>query len=289
MNDEPLEALGVDKETIRRRVAFFESFPETFASHIQQHDRWVHMGVTATALRSAAQFASVVDPQRARSLINRAASHYSDLGLPYGYFLRACFLESDDAVGTLFGKPSRQLFSLVSHDPAKIEDPKPLELVALTYPVQQTYLFFALSAYRDTWKEFRPNLLSLAASLLSAHAVQPIGPQGVPLQMYVVLGGLLHQIHEQKGEARTQATHILAGLTARYAESIEEARRNTYFWQNLLSSVDIVDIEIVGLARCVDRALQQASLEPLDLDRDELGALTSVGRVPMAIALELQK
>ena len=286
MNPLVLESLEVDPETVWRRVEFFESFQEKFGSRLERQDEWVRLGTAATSLRFAAQFAAMVDARRARSIISAAAHHYAILGLPYGHFLWSCFLDKDDALGTLSGKPARQLDSLVSHDLSKLEEPGPLELIALTYPVQQTYLFVAMSTHRELSAELRSPLGSLEESLL-AHEAQPIGPQGVPIHLYISLAHLLQRIHERDGEARLQAISILASMGDRYGAAIEDARKNTYLWQNLQSPVDAVDMEIAGLALVVDRALREASLNPLDLEQDALRPLSPVARVPIVVALEM--
>lgn len=296
MNQWILQALQIDSETVSRSVKFFESYGKRVApsiarpSDVSSFRDWTDGGTAATGLRFAAQFASLIEVEEARRLLNQAALLYVSLGVPYGYFLYASFVDRSDAIRSLSSDPAVQwLRRLSSHTLSDIpREPGRLDYVALSYPVQQVYLFLAMTAHSEIWREFSSELGSLRKSL-ALHNGQPVGPQGTPARAYLRVGELLQHIHHHDTEARGQAVVELANLARRYEASILEAKENHFLWSQMQSPIDIVDLDVVGLTTMVDSALEQASMERLRLRESIFEQLSDIGRIPIDIGLSIRR
>lgn len=287
IHDGAVEALGANPEVLIRSSRFFESYAENSVdARSRTSSQWLRFGTAATALRFAAQFAALVDPPRSINLVQRSASYYVNLGLPYGYFLYASFLEKNAAVESLISGPvGHWLQSLASNRIVDVpESSERLEHVALTYPVQQMYLVLAMATHYEVWVEFQSPLESLGESL-SVHGTQPIGPQSSPMSDYLGIAQVIQSIHRDSRKARYEAAVVLRRLAQRYESSILSARESPYLWDSLQTPVDIVDLDIVAMTIAVGTALERASMERLHADESPFEDLSRVALIPISVGL----
>jgi hypothetical protein len=75
------------------------------------------------------------------------------------------------------------------------------------------------------------------------HEGHPVGSMGLPLWRYWRAAQLL-----LISDLASLAREILVPLDQRYTDAVTSAQSNRYLWDNAASPVDVVDLEIVGLA-----------------------------------------
>jgi hypothetical protein len=296
MNDRLIEVLGVDPEHIARRADFYEHYAATLTEAATDEralgvaddtDGWRTAACVATALRFAAQYALLVDSQRAIRLMREAAGTYLDLGVPYGYLLLAT--ANPDAVAPRMFSDRGQL----SPSDGEARNGR-LAAAASAHPAQLTYLLLVMSGDRAVAGELREARKTLHERL-SAHSTAPVGPQSLPVDFYLAFCDTLATLNNREQRftreepLSRQIVRTLGQMGRRYEDGIKRARANQYLWEHQQAPVDIVDLDIVGMTVIADVAMEHAGM---DLNRDIRSATDespTLAMLPMYAGLELHQ
>lgn len=292
MNGEALEILGVDAELLLQRAEFFEAEGRALdegaagQQRLNTHSDWTTDACVATAYRYAAQYAILVDVSRARRLLLESAERYSALGTPYGYFLMAA--ADPERLASRIFEEGPQRMSLEYGDGAR-----PLARAALGIPVQLAYFLLSLHARGVLAREFSA-IRETAMTRARAHESTPIGPEGVPIKRYLdftdfLAADTMQGIIDEEGVVRLAQRTVagLAPLARQYAENIEQARANRYLWERLQAPVDVVDLDIAGMAALASGLASE--MRPIFADTIEglLRELSPLERVSIAAGMGL--
>ncbi len=276
--DSALRSLGLPRENALRQAQFFAAYAEMLEKsrpQSREHDRgwarvahppqrWLGLAALASAYRRAAQHATLLDTRWATRLAVRAGQAYVAAGLPFGLFLLVGVL--DDQILRDSSASSWLLTPFAT----------PAASPALQDPVQQMYLLMAAASL--PWlRDPLADTLEGAVQRLTAHDLQPIGPQRVPLGEYLDLAVIM--LYDEQGtvmQASTEVHDIAGRLAAMYraqAASLRSARRNQYLWRHGVAPVNVVDLEhlaMYGLAmRHRPWAAELSEAIAGELDRDE--------------------
>jgi len=291
MADDLLRLLQADAEHLSQRADFYEHYAQHLAEGIERERSrggaingggWRTAAYVATALRFAAQYALVVDPQRAAALLRRAADAYLDLGVSYGYLLLAT-VDPDAVAQRMFSERARAA-AMHAHDE------RPLAAAAAVHPAQLTYLLLAMSSDRIIASELQGPRRALRERL-GAHGTAVVGPQSLPLAIYVTFCDELLRLSE--GDSTQNAVQSVEPIIAPlmrmgrgYEDGIRDARINQYLWDRLQAPVDIVDLDIVGMTVLAKVAMERAGMD-LDAQVRQTTDLT-LATVPMYVGLTLR-
>jgi hypothetical protein len=290
-------ALGLNTDLLRSRVGFHLAYARNlelarsgsapsaaWARIASPQEPWRIHAMVASSYRSAAQYAALVDTRLATRLTLRAARAYIDAGVTFGLFLAAGVL-SDQAMLRSGGDEDLRILS--SQESADQEGPA-------SHPVQQAYLLLTVAA-RPTLRQFydgeSPGAL---LERLSAYALQPIGPQSVPLATYLDIARLLLEDTGASSltapatlPATGQIASQLAAVGRAQATAVRANRRNHYLWQNGIAPVNVVDLEQVALFELAAgpdprRAGQVLAQVTRLLENDEIAQLPSLAAAETA-------
>ena len=241
-----LRHLNLTPDRVREQAEFFASYAQMLERQRPTDARgdvwgrvanpgpqWLGSATLASTYRLAAQYAALVDMRRAAELAIRAALAYLDAGLPFGLFLVVGLLD-DELLRDGFVLPTlRSLLSEGSTDPA------------LADPVQQAYLLLT-AASRPWLQDNLRGTLDAIVRNLDAHDLQPIGPQSIPLVMYLNLARTMLSNELGDTEVRTVGDQ-LAAMGRTQAASLRSAMRNQYLWEHGAAPVNVVDFEYVAM------------------------------------------
>ena len=271
------ELLGLDNTTVRAQAEYYRAYARQLEGAADRDDetpwtrlsrggeRWSVSGVVATTHRLAAQFAFLVDPAGAVADFRRSAHAYLAAGSPFGLFLLAAATDDVSAADLLM--QSGHVAALDGDAERAGMDP-----VAVSDPVQQTYLLIAYTMHPVVRREVASRLSRLHVALLG-HAQHPIGPQSAPLGEYLALCAPMLEREDadladgssyaSDGESVAREPRVtIEGLVAErfgriereHARSLRIARGNRYLWDRGAAPVNYVDLELVALAAHTLRA-----------------------------------
>jgi len=272
MANELIEILGVDPEHIARRVDFYEHYAATLTEAATNErspgvavdtDGWRTSACVATALRFAAQYALLVDPQRAIRLLRGAAETYLDLGVPYGYLLLAT-AEPDAVAPRMFSDRGQS-----SSREGETRE-RPLATAASAHPAQLTYLLLVMCGDRTIASELSKPREALHQRLI-AHGTAPVGPQSLPVDFYLAFCDTLTSLNNRgqritaEDSASSRVVRTLGQMGRRYESAIQRAHVNQYLWEQQQAPVDIVDLDIVGMTVIAAVAMEHVGM---NLKRD---------------------
>jgi hypothetical protein len=320
-----VEQLQLPRELFERQASFYAGYAETLADRRAATDRepvndtwerlanprqaWQGSAAIASTYRLAAEFAVLVDTAWSIELAIRSAVAYLEAGLPFGLFLITGIL--DDR--TLLQDPQTLtgLTQLLATRSA--ESP-------MSDPVQRSYLAMTLSARPQIREALdRRASTSLDTPLsgiiegLASHALQPVGPQSVPMEAYL---GFARSIRVaewpddngsdfypgnrgrrgpwlRSGEQRNTLDDIgnrFALLARGQADALRAAMRNSYLWERGAAPVNIVDLEYVAMCGNAMRRFEQPSW-PLALGESIIEKLgdDTLAQIPIWVARRLQE
>lgn len=254
---------------------------------------WLGSATLASTYRLAAQYAALVSMPDAMRLAVRACLAYLEAGLPFGLFLAAGLLD-DSILRHPAVRP--RLFKLLSEDTGS----------ARADPVQQSYLLLAVTARPWLSRQFNQSADALL-NQLAAHDLHPVGPQSVPLAVYLDLAKtmLAYRPPEQGTESRNrekrrstdepteavigQMASQLADIGRAQADSLRRTMRNKHLWNNAAAPVNIVDLEQVAMYGLATRTREDWSERLLQRTTDMLETGDVLAELPGWAAKEMDK
>jgi hypothetical protein len=283
--DDYRERLGLSREQIENNALFFESYARTVAIEL---DEWPYGtgdadGVTeddrhmlelevATSWSDAASWWALSDVGRARICLSEAGLGFSRAGHGFGSFLLSAIGSTTDPPESDMGAAREQASMLRAVVLDGASPPSP----AMAHPQQHAYLFLALAA---SGAELAPpshlatQLSDLAERAPHASGNTPVGALGVPIRtIWACASALLN------ADPDTFFAHYRSAFETRYPVAMQSAHVNRYLWDHGAAPVDVVDMDIVGIASLgaqrfgVDRVLD--ATEDLQLD---VRLLTRIG------------
>lgn len=262
------DALGIGLDQFERRVDHLVAYAELTRSETDEPEpggllpaaapgearRSELLIDAASALREAAQLALVSSPERSADLLAQAGRLYLLASVPYGVYLIAMSGSMDGQVMESFESHLSNALRSIGHragrDESLLEDRgSPIGDASAT-PQQQIYLLLAgaASAIRSGRMERQLHTLSEGSPHRSSN--QPVGALGIPAMRYwSAARALIEAGSESRGKVPPDdLTSVLEWLTRRHDDVSASARTNTYLWRNLASPIDIIDLDLVGLA-----------------------------------------
>jgi hypothetical protein len=305
MGSREIELLGLSVSQVEAAVAFYESYANTVTGELEQY----RSGTVATsrravadpaqeegddhelalltdltsALREAAQWATLLDPARPLSLLRRAGELTAAHGPGFSAFLLTVSDLGDDDARNV-PTPSdpavyaRNVSMLRNSGPERQSDepvPGPMR-----HPQQQAYLLLSLAALQRPRREHRGTLREFIAGSPHRDGVTPVGPLGIPIRVYWDIARLMLS----NTELRPVVRHLTA-MAGRYADRVELARTNTHLWEHAAAPVDVGNVDMSCLAVLADmsfghRRFRPALARAID-DQDTVFA------VPLRLAVEM--
>jgi hypothetical protein len=284
-NGEVLDTLGVSARVLRGQADFHAAYANALSQArpsdpvwgalVSRDDPWRSAAIRASAYRTAAQYAALVDPPAAARLAMRASSAYMEAGLPFGAMM---------AVG-LMG--DRTAITTVSVD-------RILEMTtgfSALDPVQRMYLLLALVGHpvlADVFAKVRRDMVRN----LEAHRLHPVGAHGVPLADHLALASTLNATERQQYEAAAPADDVdypaevfehLAVIGRRSAEALRVAQDNDYLWENAAAPVDLVDLEDVAMTGLILNRLGGQLWRDSPVPQED-----PLARIPLLVAQNLR-
>ncbi|WP_030435630.1 hypothetical protein [Actinoplanes subtropicus] len=272
-----LDALQLSADRIGTMTDFYESYAN-LARRRGETDSGRQAGLieAASALRSAGQWAMILDSARAVELLIRSARIWDQLGHGFGTYLLAALRPRDLRPGTRTLRRD-QLIRVLAGRPLPDAENSATTSSPLLHPQQQAYLLLALAGDQDSAaiREYAQG---------SAHrlGVVPIGALGMPLRIYWDVA--LHLMAGDDTGLEVVARHLDA-MAASYATAINSAMANEYLWFNAASPVEVGDVDIVAIAALAARRFGTTSLRAALLDR--AGREDPLTRVPLELAVEV--
>lgn len=277
LDDSPgsvLEQLRLPSELFDRQAAFYAGYAETLEGLRAAADDdlpfgtvwdrlanprqdWEGFAAIASTYRLAAECAALVDTIWSMELAIRSARAFLDAGSAFGLFLAASILDDEALL-----QERSTLFSLIR--------PLTAETAAAPVPdpVQRSYLALTFNS-RPLIREMIGNSGNAATNLsnlaegLGPYALQPVGPQSIPMADYLEFADAVRDIEWPAREERYPGRYeplsdsgrrgladlgaSFAGLCRRQADDLRAAMRNRYLWENGASPVNVVDLEYVAV------------------------------------------
>jgi hypothetical protein len=279
-----LEQLQLSQELFERQASFYAGYAEMLESRragdpsepandawdrvANPKQTWEGYAAIASTYRLAAENAALVDTAWSMELATRSALAYLDAGLPFGLFLLTGILDDRTLLETPGALPSLVRPLSTASAAAPMSDPVQRSYLAITLsarPRIREVLDRSASARRDT-------PLSDMIEGLNAYALQPVGPQSIPMEAYLEFAGAIRSLGWSDDIDRDRPGRLtdrgrdqsplppglerdeLADLGNRYAafsraqaDSLRAAMRNRYLWERGAAPVNIVDLEYVAM------------------------------------------
>lgn len=281
--------LRVNGEQARINADFYESYANTamsqagalesgepgrFASPAElatDDAEWALRMEAASALRTAGQWATLVDPPRAAELLATAGTLFAEAG-HYGF---GSFLLSVSGSRPPFEPPYgiAMLLSLneLQNGPGDIVIPEPMH-----HPQQQAYLLLSLAARSAGLRDDR-SIVDLHTLCNESHHREgnvPVGALGAPIRHF---WGIARSLLDEDPEQFVR--HYVSAFQSRYIEDMESAQANQYLWAHGAAPVDVLDIDAIGMATLWARFLAPISAHPgaEEFMSPQLWALLSIG------------
>ena len=275
------ETLQLDPRQIEIAADFFESYASFVQSSSYGNTGENSLVDAASSLRAAAQWAMIIDVQRAVELFQASARIWHQMGYGYGTFLLAAFapqrLNRREMVNRL-----TQLVQPSAPGQAGLAEeqqaPEPL-----LHPQQQAYLLLAETGMSRQMDLPVETLRRFADQSPHRRGVAPIGSLGTPLRVYWDIAR--HFLNDDEEETAALVARDLARMAASYAEAINSAMANQRLWINAAAPVDVGDADTVAIAMIAVRRLgfriTRSHLQSMAND------LEPIARVPMELAIEM--
>jgi hypothetical protein len=290
MAGEDLSVLGLDPAAVEMAVDFHEAYASVDESRgSTQSATWEELVDNASSLRTAAQWAMLIDPPRARRLMRRAGLIFHRLGYGFGTFLLVAdginpfnAREATRATGRLVNAISgRETSELASDDP-------------LRHPQQQAYLMLACSGLppAQLTRDNRGLLHEAAEASPHRRGVVPMGALAMPISRYWGVANTLLTFDIEPGvpdrrrdEAASSVVDALEPMCREYARSIDQAMVNQRLWKGAAAPVDVGDIDIASILSLSMRRIGPAAI------RRQAGRLSEglgpLAAIPLTYGLEL--
>lgn len=266
-NHKAIEILKLDEQLLRSRMDFLIAYADTEIEKAgrNKQDEWEFAGAVGTALVDAAQAAWFVDQNSFAGLLRRAAKFYISLGLPYGLFLLSLIAHDDeleDELQKTFGAFFLELISGAKLPNIIPGDMGPLAQQAIHYPNQRIYLLAAFLGHSQTARE-KSGLIIKALKELEPFRSQPMGPQSAPLDDYLKIVKFSLVLQERQSyvanylseEKIISEIEPVIALGQRFAVKVEYGMENHYLWKQLLSPVELIDLEAAGLLLRIEESV----------------------------------
>jgi uncharacterized protein YigA (DUF484 family) len=169
----------------------------------------------------------------------------------------------------------------------------PLSTAARDHPAQVAYLALAGSMHRSVAQKV-PAKTRATRQRASMHGTAPVGPQSVPIGLYVRFAHAIDALHEASDSQvtvslGTQLVGALRQMAGRYAESIAQAQANRYLWERLQSPVDVVDLDVAVMTAAAAEALEPVGLDFRDVGAPILADLPPLVRTSMTLGVGLRR
>lgn len=263
---ESAASLELNPEAARSRLLFLISYSNGLQELGDENSGWAEKGARATALLDAAQLALLLGDRKGTKLLAMAADAYLGQGLMYGYFLRSLVeipTENNERLGSGPVQMLRRLSERQSEsrDPAQDnEEDDTITRRLETQPLQQAYLLLAFLGNREMSGKYH-ELIRGRLEALVPHGAYPIGPLGLPLRHYLkMMQALLFlQKRDEESDYVVRAISLFRQAMDVADRSIGLARSNDYLWQRMLSPIEIVDFDSVGMLASFFSAVSQES------------------------------
>ncbi|MEU7784337.1 hypothetical protein [Amycolatopsis sp. NPDC049159] len=307
MSLEHLEHLGLDPEQVRRTAQFHEAYARTAEFELESaypanssKDRsreddltFILIADAASAWREAGQWALLLDPAKARQLLQRSGNLFRRLGQAFGMYLGLVATgQGQDADRGVLAQAVIQASGLRTKRTETRGVPGPLPGIHLQQQ-QQAYLVLTAGAVASRAETLQARveddpltepLIGMLTSSPHRSGVLPVGSLGTPIhRFWSVAGRLLRGGPEDVYEI---ARHVVAMCRA-YEETISLARTNTYLWGHGAAPVDIADLDIGGIAALTSRTFGRDTLLSALADVPDGRGLSPIGRVPIELGAAL--
>jgi len=263
------------------------SLPTPFANSRYPYAEEPYFSIAAEAadsLREAAQWALLLrDAGNAARLLAEAGALYLRMGLPYGlYLLTAAGVRHQQSELNMFADQLQRATSLTrpADQEQPIPDPGRDGDLAVLQPQQQAYLVLAASGSLVVAERSAEELATLLYTSPLRDGVLEVGALGTPIRE---LWEIAIQLSQQEPDVKPIAAQ-LSRMADRYSGAMELAQTNDYLWENGAAPVDVVDLEIAGIAAIAARRLERGQL------LNQLAPVTdldSVAGVPISAGLAL--
>ncbi|WP_433796109.1 hypothetical protein [Actinoplanes sp. CA-252034] len=269
---DPLAELSLEEEQVARLVDFYESYASLALGWADvAADSGRHRMEAASALRSAGQWAMLVDPSHALDLLTESGVIWHDLGHGFGTFLLTAFgrrpLDDDELA------QQREVLVMALTNSPSDDVPPPLR-----HPQQQAYLFLALAQMR---RRFTPSaagqLEEVAEGSAHRQGVMPVGSLGSPLHTYWDIGLRLLR----NGDDYAPVVGHVASMSGRYAESVVSAKANEHLWTAGAAPVDVSDSDLAAITMAGRRRWGLRFTESVDSVTQRVSGLA---RVPVTLS-----
>jgi hypothetical protein len=288
-----LQQLQLSRDLFERQASFYTGYAEMLESRRTNTARevandawdrianpqqaWEGPAAIASTYRLAAENAVLVDTQWSMELAVRSALAYLDAGLAFGLFLITGILDDRTLLRDL-GALALLVQSLTTASAA----------APMSDPVQRSYLAMTLNA-RPRIREFidRSSNTSLSDMIegLDAYALQPVGPQSIPMETYVGFARAIRSVEwsddgndndlpgspadregaqfavppDPQRDGLAEIATRCAALGRAQADTLRAAMRNRYLWEHGAAPVNIVDLEHVAVCGNAMRRYRDAS------------------------------
>lgn len=209
----------------------------------------------ASALREAAMLALVSAPDQAPGLLRRSGRLFLEASVPYGVYLVALSGRVDEATDISFSVHLELALRSIEPPDSPIlgertdtEGSNPSVPSAL--PQQQLYLLLAGVASDILRSPRQDGLRELMARSPHRNSNLAVGALGLPTMRY---WSAVESLMDEQGAPNPSSVPdetlaVLEWLAARHADVVASAQVNDYLWRNLASPVDVVDLDLIGLA-----------------------------------------
>ncbi len=298
---EHLESLGLDPDQVGNTVRFHRAYAATAVAELESTGSddpdllFTLRADAATALREAAQWALLLNPEPAVPLLRQAGNQFFRLGQAFGSFLEVLAGGPErDANSFVLGKALRDMSDVPRDDDYGPEDEfQPMPEIHLQQQ-QQAYLVMAASAVatQQPRAERRAEEVGGLDSVLlenletSPHntGVLPVGSLGTPIHRFWSVAR--HLLGSSGRDVFEIARHLVA-MCQSYEETISLARANDYLWRNGAAPVDIADLDIAGIAALTTRRFDRDRLQGALADATLGRGLGAVAMVPVELGMSL--
>lgn len=274
---------------VQARFQFLKEYACGLSEEKGGANHWAVAAARGTALLDAAQLAFLINESSAFDILKNSAKAYRQSNNPFGYFLESIVQPKEILSEMLDGNATRILrestenqWTRESNKGKQSFDSQNERLREQLQPTQLMYLTLAFLANRELTKEYS-HFLEKAFVTLERHANHPMGSQGFPIEMYLRTAREIfsHHVKENyKFGVLDQIPNELKKMSASYGQSLGFAKRNTYLWKSVLSPIDLVDFDIVGITTFI------LDLMPIDLRHSIREKITpnNISSIPMHIA-----
>lgn len=258
-----IQLLGFsDSELAKTRVEFLRAYASSVLEN-RALDPTMAAVAEAGALAEVAQTLWFLDPEEASRQLGYSAESYARAQLPYGYFLLSFAGRPGRGLDALRDSAPRSMLKAMFGEVHESSEQTRIGMTAAHHPVQQMYLILAYLAHRESTLELADALHELLTRM-EGHAAIPIGPQSAPMHLYLEIAWTALRMHTAASaeiDDDASSVAILGDLSTRYHAALSSARRNRYLWDRMSSPVEMIDLDLVGLAAILFGAMGLDAME----------------------------